>query len=136
MNENYDISWDLIESRKGYLPIDDDAYARKYEEWRTRDWPPWLKEHLTFPFMVERMEDDDDAYFTDIAKHQPFRLGHIMKVIGVEPEEDNKYGVIVQVREGRRKGYVPLCDFEVTSREDKNFWPVREYVVWFANRCS
>ena len=29
---------------------------------------------------------------------------------------------------------VPLCDFEVTSREDRNFWPVREYVVWFANR--
>ena len=44
------------------------------------------------------------------------------------------YGVIVQVREGRRKGYVPLCDFEVTSREDRNFWPVREYVIWFANR--
>jgi hypothetical protein len=29
------------------------------------------------------MEDDDDAYFTDIADHQPFRLGHEMKVIGI-----------------------------------------------------
>jgi hypothetical protein len=57
-----------------------------------------------------------------------------MKVINVEPEEDDLYGVIVQVREGRRKGYVPLYDLEVTFREDRNFWPVREYVIWFANR--
>jgi len=31
--------------------------------------------------------------------------------------------------EVKKKGYVPLCDLEVTSREDRNFWPVREYVV-------
>jgi hypothetical protein len=65
-----------------------------------------LKDNLTFPFTVERMEDEDDDYFRDIAKHQPFRLGHIMKVINVEPEEDDLYGLIVQVREGRRKGYL------------------------------
>jgi hypothetical protein len=72
--------------------------------------------------------------FRRIAKHEPFRLGHTMKVIVIDPEEDDHYGVIVQVREGRRKGYVPLCDLEVTSRKDINFWPVREYVVWDANR--
>lgn len=127
MPENYDTSWDLIEPDKGYLPVDDGAFERKYQEWKARDWLLRLKDHLTFPFTVERMEDKDDAYFTDIAKHQPFRLGHTMKVIGIEPEEDNLYGVIVQVREGRRKGYVPLYDLEVTSREDRNFWPVREF---------
>jgi len=66
---NYDTSWDLIESNKGYLPIDDDAFAKVYQEWETRNWPVWLKEHLPFPLTVERIEDDDDAYFTDIAKH-------------------------------------------------------------------
>jgi hypothetical protein len=104
-----DTSWDLIESNKGYLPIDEDAFEKIYLEWKTRNWPLWLKEHLISPFTVELMEDDDDAYFTDIAKHQPFRLGRIMKVIDVEPEEDDLYGVIVQVREGRNKGYVPLA---------------------------
>ena len=34
--------------------------------------------------------------------------------------------IIVQAREGRKKGYVPLCDFEVTARALGNFWPVRE----------
>ena len=33
------------------------------------------------------------------------------------------------------KGYLPECDVEVTPKTDRNFWPVREYVVWFANRC-
>jgi hypothetical protein len=80
------------------------------------------------------MEDEDDAYFTDIAKHKPFRLGHIMEIISIELEEDDLCGVIVQAKEGKRTGQIPLCDLEVTSRDDRNFWPVREYVVWFANR--
>ena len=57
-----------------------------------------------------------------------------MKVFDVEAEEDDLYGVIVHVREGKWNGYVPLCDLEVSARDDKNFWPVWEYVIWFANR--
>jgi hypothetical protein len=60
-------------------------------------------------------------------------LGHVMKVVSIE-DEDESYGIIIKVKEGRKTGYVPLCNAEVTSKEDKNFWPVREYVVWFANR--
>ncbi len=41
---------------------------------------------------------------------------------------------MLKVREGRRIGYVPLIDTEVVSRDDENFWTVREYAVWFANR--
>ena len=95
---NYDTSWDLIESDKGNLPDDEDAYERKYQEWMERDWIPWLKEHLSFPFQIERMEDEDDAYFTDVAKHKPFRLGHIMEVIGIESEEDDRCGWFCQLR--------------------------------------
>jgi hypothetical protein len=43
-------------------------------------------------------------------------------------------GIVVKVREQRKVGQVPLCDVEVTPKSDKNYWPVREYVVWFANR--
>lgn len=31
---------------------------------------------------------------------------------------------------------IPLFDLEVVSKTDPNYWPVREYVVWDANRCS
>ena len=41
MGGNYDTSWDLIESNDGYLPVNEDAFQRKYEEWKTRDWPLW-----------------------------------------------------------------------------------------------
>ena len=85
------------------------------------------------PIMVERKEDDDDAYFTHIAKHAPFRLGHKMKALTLSSEDD-LYGVMIKVRENRRIGSVPLCDVEVTPKSDRNFWFVREYVVWFANR--
>ena len=131
--EKYDTSWDLSESEKGNLPHNEEAFDRKYQEWRQRSWETWLNEMLNFPFIVKWMEDDDDAYFTDIADHQPFRLGHEMKVIGID-QEDDLYGILIKVREGRKVGYVPLCDVEVRNQDDPNFWPVREYVVWFANR--
>ena len=131
--EKYDKSWNLSESEKGNLPENEETFDRKYKEWQQRSWESWLNEKFIFPFLVRRMEDDDDAYFTDVADHQPFRLGHEMKVIGID-QEDDLYGIILKAREGRRVGYVPLCDVEVLDQGDPNFWPVREYVVWFANR--
>jgi Calcium binding len=131
--EKYDKSWNLSESEKGNLPENEVAFDKIYKEWQRRPWESWLNEKLIFPFLVKRMEDDDDAYFTDVADHQPFRLGHEMKVIGID-QDDDLYGIIMKVREGRRVGYVPLCDVEVLDQEDSNFWAVREYVVWFANR--
>ena len=89
---------------------------------------------LVFPFKAKRMEDDDDAYFTDIAKHQPFRLGQAMDVVGLCLEKDGRYGILVEVQQGKKKGHVPLADLEVVSKQDSNYWPVREYVVWSANR--
>lgn len=133
MTKAYDSSWDLEENDDGNLPGDEDAFDKIYAEWKKRSWELWLRNNIKFPFPVERMEDEDDAYFTDIAKSEPFRLGHVMKAIDIEMEDDH-YGVILKVREGKRVGHVPLCDVEVTSKENKNFWPVREYVVWFANR--
>lgn len=133
MKKQYDSSWDLNESEDGNLPDDEDAFDRIYAKWEKRDWLPWLKNQLSFPFEVERKEDNDGAYFTDAAEKEPFRLGHKMKVTDIELEDDH-YGIIVKVHEGRKVGHVPLCDVEVTSRENENFWPVREYVVWFANQ--
>jgi hypothetical protein len=88
----------------------EELWDRKYEEWEERDWLHWLTNRLVFPFSV----------------------GHVMKAMSIENEDDD-YGIIVKVKEEKKIGYIPLCDLEVTSREDSNFWPVREYVVWFAN---
>lgn len=134
MAKEYDSSWDLSEGDEGNLTEDEDAFDKKYEEWEKRDWPSWLKKNLVYPFLAKRTEDEDDAYFTRVAKHQPFRLGHTMEVIGLEPDEDDLRGLIVEVRERQETGYVPLADLEVASKNDRNYWPVREYAVWCANR--
>lgn len=123
MSENHD--WDLN--------ADNRAFEKKFEEWDKRDWMAWLAENLTFPFTVTREEDEDDAYFTD-AYEDLFRLGHKMEVTGLD-EDDVNEGVMVKVTEKHHIGYVPLCDVKVRPKSNKNFWPVREYVVWFANRC-
>ena len=50
-------------------------------------------------------------------------------------EADVDRGMMVKVREKGQVGCVPLDDVEVRPKTDANFWPVREYVIWFANRC-
>ncbi len=114
-------------------PGSDEAFDRKYEEWDKRDWLTWLGENLVFPFKATREEDEDDAYFREGAARALFRLGHTMEIMGLD-EEDELRGIIVNARENGQVGEVPLCDLKVKPRTDRNYWPVREYVVWFANR--
>ena len=121
--KNYDSSWD---------EANEEAWDEKYDEWSERDWESWFLRNLSFPFEVKRIEDDREFIPKDNSE-EPFTVRHIFKVEGIELE-DELHGFIVRVKEGRRKGHVPLCDVEVTSKTDRNYWPVREYIAWFANR--
>ena len=120
-DNTYDASWD---------EDNEELFDRKYAEWEDRDWESWLNQSLTIPFKVKRVEDEEG--FGGRKSKKPFGIGHVLTVQSIF-EEDDLYGIIIKVREGRKTGYVPLCDVEVVSRDDSNFWPVREYVVWFAN---
>jgi hypothetical protein len=122
MPEKYDSSWD---SDRG----NEDAFDRKYEEWRRRDWMKWLTERLTFPFEVKRIENVEENPFDP--ETGPFSVGQCMQASGLE--EHWKYEVALKVASGKKKSIVPLADVEVTARDNPNFWPVREYVVWAAN---
>lgn len=126
MSDKDDHRWALRDSHE--------AFERKQEEWDARDWPKWLAQHLTFPFTARREDDDGDAYFVEGAAKAPFRLGHKMEVLGLR-EEDVDRGIMAEVREKNLTGSVPLSDLEAKPKTDKNYWPVREYAVWFANRC-
>ena len=119
----YDSSWDSDSLRK---------FDKKYEVWKKRDWWNWIVDNLSFPFEAQRMEDMDSNPFADNSGN-PFRTGQIMTVVDVEDEDDLR-GIIVEVKNDKLIGYVPLSDLQVTSKSNSNFWPVREYVVWFANQ--
>jgi len=120
--ENYDSSW---------YNGNQDTWDVKYKEWSERAWEQWLLESLFFPFEVKRVEDDR-VFLQQEKSKEPFTLDHTFKIEGIELEDD-LYGFIMIAREGRRKGHVPLCDVEVASKTDPNFWLVKEYAVWFAN---
>ena len=124
MKSKYNSSWDAGNN---------DLFDKKYEEWEERDWEEWLESQLKFPFMVTRQEDMSVDPFSEVSNNNPFRVDNTFKVIMIE-DEDESHGIIMKVRAGRKTGYVPLADLEVTPKDDSNFWPVREYVVWFANR--
>jgi hypothetical protein len=130
----YDTSWDLRETAKGNLPGNEAAFNRKFRIWECRDWAAWLNRNLSFPFTAKRTDDDDDAYFTDIAEHEPFRLGHRMMIVEIRPESHPRRGVMARVKEGKDTGLAPLADLEVESKTNPNYWPVREYTIWYANR--
>jgi hypothetical protein len=91
-----------------------------------RDWIGWLSDRLSFPFEVVRIDDDDKFMVFGGDDSEPFRIDHKMKALAVESEED-LYGVIIKVREGRRTGYVPLLDVEVTDKKSPNYEIVEAY---------
>jgi hypothetical protein len=123
--EPHDHSWNTRE-RKGL--------DRKWPEWEGRDWEGWLRTNLTFPFKAKRIDDDDGAFFTDVAVREPFRLGARMLVLDLAGFDPWHEVILVEARQGRFHGEVPLNDLEAVSKEDANYWPVQEYVVWHANR--
>ena len=56
-----------------------------------------------------------------------------MEVLGLA-QEDLERGAMLRVSAKGLIGYVPLSDVAAVVKTDANFWPVREYVIWFANR--
>ena len=122
MTQPYDSSWDRSK--------DADVFVQKCDEWEKRDWCTWLKENLSFPFEVKRMEDMvENPYDPDDG---PFSVGRRMQVTDLG-EEDFPLGFLVCVESKKAKGSIPLADVQVADKRDSNFWPVREYVVWMAN---
>jgi len=119
-DEKYDPSWDCDYGEEGY---DESAFDRKYAEWNKRDWMEWLRKNLTFPFQAERMEDSYLDMFAPEELHakNPYPVGCQVTVSGIadfycDPSFDG------------------VKDLEVRPKTDPNYWPVREFVVWYANR--
>lgn len=103
-------------------------------EWQQRDWPVWLKTHLKFPFEATRLKDEDadDGLLT---LRNPFPVGQRLTVLGLADSPMNDYeGIVVKVQRGANKGTVPLADLEVTPKNDSNYAPAQEFVVYWSSR--
>ena len=101
-------------------------------EKKNRDWVKWLSENLEFPFEVKRVDDGDEyVLYGKSADDEPFRLGHIFKVISID-DLDESYGLILKCREGRRIGHVPLLDLELTDKKQNNYQLINEFLEWYS----
>ena len=86
-------------------------------------WAKYLKEKLSFPF---------DAVVTEFQEHGPLRTGDRATVTSIE-DVDDLSGIIVDVQARGKRFVFPLCDLEANKRS-RNYEPVKDYAVWFANR--
>lgn len=87
-------------------------------------WYEYFEETLTFPFKAEVYESEGRG---------PLRIGDAVRVIGLLDISD-PYGVLVDIKKGRRGYDFPLCSLEVTDKKSPLFQIVKDYVVWYANR--
>jgi hypothetical protein len=87
-------------------------------------WEEYLAENLSFPFEAEVDEYQEKG---------PLQAGDRVKVTGIGLVDD-LYGVIVDLRRGRRKYAFHLCDLAVIDERSPNHQIVDDYRTWFANR--
>ena len=93
----------------------------KRKDAKENKWVDFLKSELTFPFDAKIEESGDIE----------LNRNDIVKVKGIEGFEDI-YGVLVEIRKGRRKYIFPLCDLEITDKNSKNYFIIEKFLSWWA----
>lgn len=88
-------------------------------------WGEHLEQILSFPFEAEVVET--------LFERGPIRYGDRLRVLGINMVDD-LYGVLADVKRGRKSYVHPLCDLETVDDESSNRDPLQLYRVWFANR--
>ena len=87
-------------------------------------WKEHLENVLVFPF---------EAIIIGYMDKGPLRSGDKVRVKSISAIDD-LYGVIVELRYGRKRYDHPLDDIEIIEKDGPNFQHVDDYSVWMANR--
>lgn len=99
--------------------VDPDDESAMWDAWENH-----LEKSLQFPF---------EAEVAEFQERGPLQTGQKVMVQEIT-DVDELYGVLVAVKHKRRTFHFPLCDLEATNSKSANYQPVKDYVVWFANR--
>ena len=128
--EEADATADQMVSKFQWLGSDDED-RRIYQviadaEDEIEAWHRHLTDVLAFPFEAEVGEPQDCG---------PLRSGDKVRVHRISDfDDDDLYGLLVDVIRGRERFVFPLGDLTVLDKRSANFIPVQDYCVWFANR--
>lgn len=89
-----------------------------------RAWKNYLEKNLTFPF---------DAKVLGYQDKGPLQSGNKVSAKKISIIDD-LYGIIIELKHGRKKFAHPLSDLEVINRDSPNYQLLNDYGTWFANR--
>jgi hypothetical protein len=126
---------DEIENRTEWLHLDEEGeriqsilagVSSDDMEASLEAWGKYFDRTLQYPFEVEVRER--------LRAGGRLRIGDRLLITGLSELEDDLYGFLVEGKREREHFVTPLCDLEVTDKKSSNYQPVRDYVVWFANR--
>jgi hypothetical protein len=89
-------------------------------------WNEYFNCKLSFPF---------EASVEEPQERGPVRTGGkvIVRRINEINEIDELRGILVDIEYKKRMYVFPLADLEVVKKQSKNFTPIKDYVIWFAN---
>lgn len=86
-------------------------------------WEKYLEEVLIFPFSASVIGYMDKG---------PLKFGDKVSVKGITLIDD-LYGIIVELRFGRKKYHHPLDDLDIIDKDSSNYQHINDYAVWMAN---
>jgi hypothetical protein len=89
----------------------------------TERWGEYLEHNLFFPF---------EAIVDEWQERGPLRSEDKVNVKKISLVDDF-YGIIVELRLGRKKYDCPLCELAVKDKQSSNAQLIQDYRVWFAN---
>ena len=115
--------WRFEDNLKEYLNYFSEVDVdNEYEIYYT--WINYLNEKLQFPLETEVVESDSGG----------LRFGEKVKLLDIEEEVDEKYGVLGIGKAQKGAITCPICNLEVIDKKSKSYQPLKDYCIWFANR--
>jgi hypothetical protein len=83
-------------------------------------WLEYLEKELSFPFKAS-IQDSENL---------ELKWKDIVNVKQIEDFAD-MYGILLEIRKGRKKFIFPLCDLEVVERQSRNRFIIDAFLEWW-----
>lgn len=95
----------------------------KKKENQLDNWLNFLEEELKFPFEASIQESESyELQWKDIVT--------VKKIDDfIEP-----YGILLEIRKGRKKYIFPLCDLEIIEKQSKNRFITEAFLEWWTEK--
>ena len=95
----------------------------KKKEIQLCNWLDFLETELKFPF---------EASIQESANFE-LQRNSIIKVLQIENFVD-MYGLLVEIRKGRRKYIFPMCELEIVEKQSKNRFIIDAFLEWWEEK--